>query len=83
VPACEDFYRFACGGWIAKNEIPPDKPRWGRGFDPLRERNLAELRAILDAEAAGKSAAAVGRVRAAVSNPLTWHAGLDPLRSSV
>jgi putative endopeptidase len=54
VPPCEDFYRFACGGWIVKTEIPPDKPRWSRSFDTLQEQNLAVLRAILDAEAAGK-----------------------------
>jgi len=44
---CDNFYQFACGGWIAKNEIPPDQPRWGR-FDELAERNRRELRDILE-----------------------------------
>src|SRR4051794_30214817 len=38
VNACEDFYRFACGGWMAKNPIPSDQTTWGR-FNELQERN--------------------------------------------
>ncbi len=50
---CIDFYAYACGGWLSKAEIPPDKARWGR-FDELQERNLERLRDILEAAAAGK-----------------------------
>jgi len=46
-PACADFYQFACGNWIARNPVPPDRARWGR-FDELAERNQAALRGILE-----------------------------------
>jgi putative endopeptidase len=44
---CVDFYRFACGGWMAANPIPPEQSRWGR-FDELQERNRDKLREILE-----------------------------------
>jgi len=50
---CVDFYQYACGTWLAKNPIPPDRPEWGRS-DGLEERNLAILREILE-KAAVKS----------------------------
>jgi putative endopeptidase len=48
--ACNDFYQFACGGWIAKHPLPSDRARYGR-FDELQERNNTVLREILEAAA--------------------------------
>ncbi len=47
VDACADFYRYACGGWVARNPIPPDQSRWGR-FNELQERNRQVLHDILE-----------------------------------
>src|SRR6188472_1225122 len=57
VDACTDFYQFACGGWLAANPIPADRPRWGR-FDELSEKNDVILRRVLEAAAAGRDASA-------------------------
>ncbi|HEV2957686.1 MAG TPA: M13 family metallopeptidase [Xanthobacteraceae bacterium] len=56
VSPCENFYQFACGNWISKNPIPPDRGRWTR-FDVLTELNLEKLRAILETAAAGSDPA--------------------------
>ncbi|MCA9553395.1 MAG: M13 family metallopeptidase, partial [Myxococcales bacterium] len=45
---CQDFYQFACGGWIEKTEIPSDRPRWVRSFSEIHKRNEADLKDILD-----------------------------------
>jgi putative endopeptidase len=45
--ACEDFYQYANGGWIAKNEIPAAFSTWGI-TSPLREKNIATLHQILE-----------------------------------
>ena len=55
VSPCDDFYRFACGGWLDRTEIPPDESRFGR-FHVLRERNKAALQRILDEAAADTQA---------------------------
>ena len=54
--ACDDFYKYADGGWVKKNPIPPEYPSWGT-FSELAERNRTALRRILDRLAADKSAA--------------------------
>jgi endothelin-converting enzyme/putative endopeptidase len=55
VSACDDFFQFACGGWLAKTEIPADRSYWHRGFTELAERNERQLRRILEAAAEGRT----------------------------
>src|SRR2546421_11343136 len=47
VSACQDFNRFANGGWIDRNPVPAAYSRWGR-FELLDESNLNVLHQILD-----------------------------------
>jgi endothelin-converting enzyme/putative endopeptidase len=44
---CDNFYRFACGGWIDANPIPADESSW-RVDQVLSLRNRETLRAILE-----------------------------------
>ena len=53
--ACDNFFQYANGGWIARNPIQPAYPSWGR-FNALQEHNQEVLRKILEAAAASKSA---------------------------
>jgi len=45
---CEDFYQFACGGWVAKTEIPADKPLAMRSFVSIQDRNLEYEKTVLE-----------------------------------
>ena len=54
VDPCTDFYQFACGTWLAKTPIPPDKPAWSRSFSVISDHNEAALHKIMEDAAAGK-----------------------------
>jgi endothelin-converting enzyme/putative endopeptidase len=55
---CTDFYRYACGGWMASNTIPADQPRWSRSFSVVSEHNREVIRGLLEdaASSAGDDA---------------------------
>ncbi|WP_321472062.1 M13 family metallopeptidase [uncultured Paludibaculum sp.] len=54
---CDDFWRYANGGWLDKNPIPGRYPSWGT-MSVMNEGNRERLRTILEAAAANKTAAA-------------------------
>ena len=47
VRAADDFYQYACGGWMQKNPLPAAYSRFG-SFDVLGEENNKRINGILD-----------------------------------
>ncbi|MDD4141460.1 MAG: M13 family metallopeptidase [Bacteroidales bacterium] len=46
-----DFYQYACGGWMAKNPLTPEYARFG-SFDKLGENNREQVKALVEEIAA-------------------------------
>ncbi|XP_076036619.1 uncharacterized protein LOC143022352 [Oratosquilla oratoria] len=46
VDPCDDFYKFACQGWIDKNPVPESSSRWTQ-FDFVGEELVRALRKII------------------------------------
>ncbi|CAN7986084.1 unnamed protein product, partial [Ixodes hexagonus] len=46
---CEDFYQYACGGWIKSNPLPDGKSIWGT-FGKLWQENQLVMKNVLEDE---------------------------------
>lgn len=47
VTANEDFYQYACGGWMANNPLTPEYARYGI-FDQLDKENQERLKSLIE-----------------------------------
>ncbi len=47
VSPADDFYRYACGGWMAANPLTDEYARFGT-FDKLREDNREQIKGIIE-----------------------------------
>jgi predicted metalloendopeptidase len=85
---CDDFYRFANGGWLDRNPMPANQSRWGT-FSIVGEGNSERLRTILEAAATAKPATGsneqkIGDLYAACMDTARIEAlGLKPLEPAL
>ena len=80
---CDDFYRFACGGFLDHAEIPADLPSW-RPATQIRKANEDFLHDTLEqARSAPASDPVLGRLgafyNACMDEPAIEKAGLAPV----
>src|SRR5436189_5189649 len=88
-PACQDFNRFANGGWIDKTAIPPGRSSWST-YDEVGANVRHDLDAII---AEGVAAAHAGRTEdlakigtyysTCMDLPMADRLGMDPVRADL
>jgi hypothetical protein len=82
VEPCDDFYKFACGGFEERVVIPDDRSGWSQ-FSVIDKELQQQLRALLEAPPAATEAKVFEKVRnvykACMDEETIEKIGLEPL----
>ena len=73
--AQDDFYQYACGGWMEKNPLDAEHSRYG-AFDFLAEENQKQLKGIIDSVSSMQNAE--GSIAAKIAT--LYNIGMDSAR---
>ncbi|MBX9901665.1 MAG: M13 family metallopeptidase [Burkholderiaceae bacterium] len=71
---CRDFFQYANGNWLKNNPIPADRARYS-AYDEVTERNLKDLRLIVEEAAANPNAQGIAQLVGAY-----YRSGIDESR---
>ena len=71
----EDFYQYACGGWMKNHPLDAEHSRYG-SFDFLAEENQKQLKGIIDSVSANKNEA--GSIADKIAT--LYNIGMDSVR---
>lgn len=83
-----DFYRYACGGWVKANPIPPEYSQYG-SFTILSENNRKQIQGLIEELAAeeheaGSVAQKVGDLYRIVMDSVKLNKeGVEPIRAEL
>lgn len=70
--AVDNFYQYACGGWMANHPLDAEHARYGT-FDKLAEDNQAQMKTLIDSLSAAKN------VRGSIADKIAtlYNVGMD------